>query len=46
MYSNDTKFQISIPFHEDLFCSSTLSIDMWTEDYYELLELIGDDDAN
>ena len=46
MYYNDTKFQISVPFHEDLFCSSTLSIDMWTEDYYELLELIGDDYAN
>ena len=43
MYYNDTKIKISIPFHEDLFLRSTLSIDMWTEDYYELLELIGDD---
>lgn len=40
---NDTKVKISIPFHEDLFLRSSLSIDMWTEDYYELLELIGDD---
>ena len=45
MYYNNTKFQISVPFHEDLFGSSTLAIDMWTEDYYELLELIGDDYA-
>ncbi len=43
MYYNDTEIKISIPFHENLFLGSTLSIDMWTEDYYELLELIGDD---
>jgi len=43
MNYNDTKFQISVSFHENLFCGSTLSIDMWTADYYELLELIGDD---
>ena len=43
MYYNDTKIKISVPFHEDLFLRSSLSIDMWTEDYYELLEIIGDD---
>jgi len=43
MNYNDTKIKISIPFHEDLFLRSNLAIDMWTEDYYELLELIGDD---
>ncbi len=43
MMYNNTKVQISVPFHEDLFLSSYLSTEMWTEDYYELLELIGDD---
>ena len=43
MMYNDTKVLISVPFHEDLFGQSTLSIDMWTSSYYELLELIGDD---
>ncbi len=43
MMFNNTKVQISVPFHEDLFGGSTLSIDMWTSDYYELLEQIGDD---
>jgi hypothetical protein len=46
MYYNDTKIKIAVPFHEDLFCcpnAGSLSIDMWTSDYYELLELIGDD---
>ena len=43
MMYNNTKCKISVPFHEDLFLRSSLSIDMWTEDYYELLELIGDD---
>lgn len=42
MMYNDTKVQISVPFHEDLF-SNYLSTEMWPEDYYELLELIGDD---
>ncbi len=41
---NETKIDIKwTEFHEDLFLRSSLSIDMWTEDYYELLELIGDD---
>jgi hypothetical protein len=43
MNYNDNRFMISVPFHEDLFLRSNLAIDMWTEDYYELLELIGDD---
>ena len=44
-YYNSTKFQIAIPFHEDLFLGEggLLSIEMWTSDYYELLELIGED---
>ena len=46
MYYNNTKIKIAVPFHEDLFCcagAGSLSIDMWTSDYCELLELIGDD---
>ena len=45
MMYNDTKIKISVPFHEDLFCGegSSLSIEMWTDDYYELLSIIGDD---
>lgn len=43
MYYNNTKVPISIPFHEDLFLRSYLSTEMWPLDYYELLELIGDD---
>tara|TARA_Y100000356_G_C11194744_1_gene254224 strand:- start:583 stop:729 length:147 start_codon:yes stop_codon:yes gene_type:complete len=43
MFYNDTKVQLIVPFHEDFFCRSSLSIDMWTEDFYELLEQIGDD---
>ena len=43
MMYNDTKVLISVPFHEDLFGQCPLSIDMWTSDYYELLEQIGDD---
>ena len=43
MMYNNTKIQIELPFHEGLFCSSTLAIDMWTEDYYELLSIIEDD---
>lgn len=40
-----TKIKIVIPFHEDLFCDEggLLAIEMWPTDYYELLELIGDD---
>jgi hypothetical protein len=43
MMYNDTKIKIAIPFHENLFCDSYLATEMWNEDYYELLELIGDD---
>ena len=45
MYYNNTKIQIAIPFHEDLFLGEggLLSIGMWTSDYYELLELISED---
>lgn len=43
MYYNKTKIEISVPFHEDLFCSSWLAIEMWTADYYELLSMIADD---
>ena len=44
-YYNNTKFQIAIPFHENLFLSEggLLSIGMWTSVYYELLELISED---
>ena len=43
MMYNNTKVQISVPFHEDLFGDSWLAREMWPEHYYELLELIGDD---
>jgi len=43
MMYNNTKIEIQLPFHEGLFCDSTLAIDMWTENYYELLSIIGDD---
>ena len=45
MHYNNTKVQIVIPFHEDLFLGEggLLSIGMWTSDYYELLELISED---
>jgi len=43
MKYNNTKIEIYVPHHEALFCSSTLAIDMWSEDYYELLSIIGDD---
>jgi len=43
MKYNNTKIEIQLPFHEGLFCNSTLAVDMWTEDYYELLSIIGDD---
>lgn len=44
-YYNSTKLQIAVPFHEDLFLSGggLLAIAMWIEDYYEFLELIGED---
>ena len=34
---------INVPFHENLY-SLNISIDMWTEDYYELLSIIGDEE--
>jgi hypothetical protein len=40
---NLERMPINVPFHENLF-SLNISIDMWTEDYYKLLELIGDTD--
>ena len=40
---NDTKVQISVPFHEDLFLTNLLSTWMWSDDYYEFLSIIGDD---
>ena len=43
MYYNNTKVQISVPFHEDLFLTNWLSTYMWSEDYYEFLSIIGDD---
>ena len=45
MHYNNTKVQIAVPFHEDLFLGEggLLSIKMWTNDYYELLSIIGDD---
>ena len=43
MMYNNTRVQISVPFHEDLFLRYYTSIQMWMEDYYEFLELIGDD---
>lgn len=45
MANTNTEFQIAVPFHENLFCGEggSLSIEMWTTDYYELLELIADD---
>ena len=39
----ETKIQLAIPFHEDLFCSSYLATEMWSDDYYKLLSVIGDD---
>ena len=43
MMYNDTKVQISVSFHEDLFLRSYLSTEMWPLDYYEFLSIIGDD---
>tara|TARA_S200002703_G_scaffold12720_1_gene11312 strand:- start:103 stop:246 length:144 start_codon:yes stop_codon:yes gene_type:complete len=45
MYYNNTKVQIQIPFHENLFLcdGGCLAIGMWTDDYYEFLSIIGDD---
>lgn len=43
MMYNSTKVQISVPFHEDLFLQTYLATEMWPEDYYEFLSIIGDD---
>ena len=43
MMYNNTKVDVRVKFHECLF-DTNLAIDMWSEDYYKLLELIGDDD--
>ena len=43
MHYNDTKVPISIPFHEDLYLTNDINTWIWQQDYYELLELIGDD---
>ena len=41
MMYNNTKVQISVPFHEDLFLQTYLATEMWPEDYYEFLSIIG-----
>ena len=43
MMYNDTRILPAVKFHECLF-DSNLAIDMWCEDYYALLEQIGDED--
>lgn len=43
MLYNDTKVELNVPFHEDLFCTCYLSTEMWPDDYYWLLSVIGDD---
>mgnify|MGYP003327382280 CR=1 FL=1 len=43
MMYNDTRIMPAVEFHEKLY-SCNLSIDMWTEDYYALLEQIGDEE--
>ena len=42
MMYNDTRILPAVKFHEWLF-DSNLSIDMWCEDYYALLEQIADE---
>ena len=42
MNYNNTKVPYDLPFFEGLFANS-LAVDMWTEDYYTLLDIIGDD---
>ena len=37
------EFPVDVPFHEGLFLGSYLSCQMWIEDYYEFLSIIGDD---
>ena len=43
MMYNNTRVPVGIKFHEWLF-ETNIAIDMWTEDFYALLELIGDSD--
>ena len=43
MFYNSTKVQIDVPFHEELYLSNAINTWIWREDYYELLEIIGDD---
>ena len=43
MYYNNTKLVVDIKTQEDFFTGCNLAVDMWTTDYYELLEIIGDD---
>ena len=43
MMYNDTRILPAIRFHEWLF-SNDLTVDMWTEDFYALLEQIADDE--
>ena len=42
MMYNNTRILPAVEFHENLY-SLNLSIDMWTEDFYALLEQIADD---
>ena len=46
MMNDDTRVRIvpAVKFHEELFCLSYLSTEMWAEDYYALLEQIGDEE--
>ena len=43
MMYNNTKIEVNLKTLEDFMTGCNLAIDMWTSDYYELLELIGDD---
>ena len=43
MMYNDTRIMPAVEFHEWLF-SSWLTIELWTEDFYALLEQIADDE--
>lgn len=45
MYYNNTKVKIDVHQSENFFCGEgmELAVQMWTDDYYELLSIIGDD---
>ena len=43
MYYNNTKIEVNLKTLEDFMTGCNLAIDMWTDDYYELLSLIGDE---